>query len=293
VDKEKKYGLKTNDYKSVWKLFICSTGHRQLFTRLTQWIKDGNDLIIVKGNHDLEWHWPAVQTYFRYRMAQIAVSEEQKIEPIFLQSVSTHIYFVEHALLIDEKIHIEHGHLYDRTTAVVGSPVFDNSEELNLPFGSFFNRYLINRLEFAYPYLDNVRPVQNILPILHRERFPLGIKILFQYIPFTLLIIPKKMYWNTFKYLLNFILIIVLPLAITAFAIYKDVKPMKSNGEASFLVSQGLSVAKNFGFLFLSYLFGRLLSMVGLKSPPTLSVYAKKIIKDNPKAEAVLFWTYA
>ena len=29
--------------------------------------------------------------------------------------------------------------------------------------------------------------------------------------------------------------------------------------------------------------------MVGLKSPPTLSVYAKDIMKKNPKVEAVLF----
>src|SRR5215204_3045703 len=55
VKKEKEYGLKTDDFKSVWKLYVCMQGHKILFNRLSQWIADGNELYIIKGNHDLEW----------------------------------------------------------------------------------------------------------------------------------------------------------------------------------------------------------------------------------------------
>ena len=47
--KELDYGLKTPDFKSVWKLHICQKGHPAVFQSLAFWIMDGNDLIIVKG----------------------------------------------------------------------------------------------------------------------------------------------------------------------------------------------------------------------------------------------------
>ena len=96
------------------------------------------------------------------------------------------------------------------------------------------------------------------------------------------------MYWYTFKYLLNILFIIVLPIAITVFAIYKQLQPVGPSSEPSPVIQQVLTVAKNFGFLFLSYIFGRLLSMAGLKAPPTLSIHAKEIIERHPKVEAVL-----
>jgi UDP-2,3-diacylglucosamine pyrophosphatase LpxH len=289
VKKEAEYGLKTDDYKSVWKLYVCMQGHKILFSRLAQWIYEGNELIIVKGNHDLEWYWPAIHRYLRFALAK-KVGEEKGV---FNEGLQKHfersINYIDHAVLIDNKIHVEHGHIYERTTAVIGPTTFNKGKELNLPFGSFFNRYLINRLELAYPYLDNVRPMQNILPVLIRERFPLAIKVLFQYIPFTLLIIPKKLYWQTFKYLLNILFIIVLPIAITVYAIWQSVQPNNPGNAPSGVAAQALNVLKNFGFLFLSYIFGRIMAMAGLKAPPTLSVHAKDIMEKNPSVETVIF----
>jgi UDP-2,3-diacylglucosamine pyrophosphatase LpxH len=289
VKKEKEYGLKTNDYKTIWKLHVCVQGHKLLFQRLARWIDDGNELVIVKGNHDLEWYWPQLQKNFQFVLARLLVEEKDNWSENLLRHFQKNISFVNHALVIDNKIHIEHGHKYERTTAVNGPDSFNNDQELNLPFGSFFNRYLINRLELSYPYLDNVRPMQNILPVLIRERFPLAIKVLFQYIPFTLLIIPKKLYWHTFKYLLTIFVIIVLPVAITVYAIWQSIQSNSSGNEPGGIAAQGLNVLKNFGFLFLSYIFGRIMAMAGLKAPPSLSGHAEEIMQKNPSVEAVLF----
>ncbi len=288
VKKEKAYGLKTNDYKSVWKLNVCVNGHRVLFKKLADWINDGNELMIVKGNHDLEWHWPAVQNYLRVVLINF-LKKEKLLTVEQVSNLPRQIHFIEHAVVINNKIYIEHGHQHERTTLVEGSATINNSTELNLPFGSFFNRYLINRLELSYPFLDNVRPAQNILPVLIRERFPLAIKVMFQYIPLLLLIIPKKLYVQTFKYLLNILFVIVLPVALTVYAIWQTIKGgTESNflqGTPSFI----LNLLQNFGFLFLSYIFGRILAMAGLKSPPTLSVYAKDVITNHPQVEAVVY----
>jgi UDP-2,3-diacylglucosamine pyrophosphatase LpxH len=287
--KEKEYGLKTDGYKSVWKLYVCMQGHKILFRRLAKWVADGNELYIVKGNHDLEWYWSSIQKYLCLALAEKAEEERVVLNENIRTLFKRNVQYANHAFLIDNKIHIEHGHLYERTTAVAGPTTYNNGQELNLPFGSFFNRYLINRLELSYPYLDNVRPMQNILPILIRERFPLAIKVLFQYIPFTLLIIPKKLYWHTFKYLLNIIFIIVLPIAITAYAIWQTIKGNGSGEAPGGIAAQGLNILKNFGFLFLSYIFGRIMAMAGLKAPPSLSIHAKEIIEKNPSVEAVIF----
>ena len=193
--KEVKYGLRTDDYKSVWKLHVCATGHPLFFEKLASWLWKGNELLITKGNHDLEWYWRPVRDYLRYWLAQcIASTQDLAVEEALKTIVNPRTHFVDNSLVIDQKIYIEHGHRYENFTAVDGPAVLKGDTQLNLPFGSFFNRYLINRIELAYPYIDDVRPRQDVLALLLRERFPLALKLLFNYIPFALLVIPKRQY---------------------------------------------------------------------------------------------------
>ena len=290
VNKEREYGLKTHDYKSVWKLHVCVLGHNRFFERLARWLHDGNELIITKGNHDLEWYWPAVRHYFRLYMARtVSLQRNTKANHTLAGSGSRQIRFADHAVLIDGSIYAEHGHRFDSTTAVQGEPLLANRVELNIPFGSFFNRYLINRLELSYPYLDNVRPTSNILLVLIRERFPLAIKMLFRYVPFMLLIIPKKLYWQTFKYLLSFLLVIVLPLVVTGFAIWHSWPHTPVRRNPSFIIQQLLSQLRNFGFLFLSYIFGRILVFVRIKPPYSFYGDAQDIFAATPALRIVTF----
>lgn len=290
VNRERKYGLKTNHYKSVWKLHVCINGHLQFFERLAQWISDGNELIIVKGNHDLEWYWKEVRRYLQYWLAEnIAQKQNLDTNEVLAKKVIPQTLFIDDRLVIDNKIHIEHGHRFENMTNVKGGPLIPNGEELNLPFGSFFNRYLINRIELSYPYLDNVKPTQNILLVLFRERFPLAIKILFRYLKLMWLLVQKKVFWETLKYLFTFLLVIVLPIAITVYSIWINRPPKPSNPDAPFIVKQIVSLAKNLGFLFLSYLIARVMVMVQLKSPASFIGYAQEIFDHNKELEIVTF----
>ena len=293
--KEIDYGLKTHDYKSVWKLHRCMQGHPHFFDRLARWLQDGNKLVITKGNHDLEWYWLAVRNYFQLFLAKlIARKWDQPVEDVLTRTVIPQTHFADHAVLFDGLVYAEHGHRFDSTTAVKGAPLLQNGQELNLPFGSFFNRYLINRLELSYPYLDNVRPTSNILLVLLRERFPLAIKMLFHYVPFVLLIIPKKLYWQTFKYLLSFLFVVVLPLLIAIFAIWQGwntalFKAAIAQKNTSFIVQQLLGILKNAGFLFLSYIFGRILVFARLKASYSFYPQALNILMQNPGWEIATF----
>lgn len=289
IEKEKRFGLRTNDYKSVWKLYVCISGHKAMFERLAIWLDSGNEIIITKGNHDLEWYWKAVRDYLQYYFALLL--SQKLLLPVseLLPKMTSRVTFADKAVIIDNKIYIEHGHCYESTTSVEGDVLSSNQEELNLPFGSFFNRYLINRIELSYPFIDNVRPRQNILLILFRERFPLALKMIFYYLPFTLLLIPKKKWWEVFKYAITFFLIIVLPIVITGYAIYKDIPHQSHQPKQSWVLQQILSISKNLGFLFLSYLFARIMTLVKLKAPPSFAPNAEKIFKRNKTLEVVTF----
>jgi UDP-2,3-diacylglucosamine pyrophosphatase LpxH len=293
--KEREYGLKTDDFKSVWKLHICQRGHPAVFESLALWLMEGNDLIIVKGNHDLEWYWRKVRDHLRLILATgISVKRGTTIENELTQTVIPRLQFADDKLLIEKKVYIEHGHRYENFTTVDGDPVLKNGTELNLPFGSFFNRYLINRIELAYPFIDDVRPRQQILPILIRERFPLAVKMLFQYIPFTFLIIPKKQYAYALRYLFQFLFFIVIPLAITGFAIYQThvhqiSQLTTSTGKAGFVSTYILPQLKNLVFLSLSYFSARLFSILSLSAPSSFYPDAMVIFDAYEEVDIVSF----
>ncbi|MEJ7677618.1 MAG: hypothetical protein WKG06_07070 [Segetibacter sp.] len=289
IKKERTFGLRTNDYKSVWKLHVCISGHKSLFERLAIWLHSGNEILITKGNHDLEWYWKAVRDYLQYYFALLLAKKLLLPVQALLREIISGVTFADNSVIIDNKIYFEHGHCYESTTAVQGDVLSRNKEELNLPFGSFFNRYLINKIELYYPFIDNVRPRQNILLVLFRERFPLALKMIFCYLPFTLLLIPKNKWWQIFKYALTFFFIIILPLIITGYAIYKNLPHQSHPQNTSWILQQILNIGKNLGFLFLSYLFARIMTLVKLQAPPSFAPDAENIFKSNNTLEVVIF----
>jgi len=288
--KERKYGLKTDDYKSVWKLLKCAQGHPMFFAGLAHWLAEGHKLIITKGNHDLEWFWPAVRDYMAMLMAQkTAAVSAMSVQGALNQTVQPNLLFVDDKLIINDVLYIEHGHRYERFTVVDGPPVLENQTELNLPFGSFFNRYLINRVELAYPYIDNVRPRENLLPVLIRERFPLAVKILFNYVPFALRVIPKRKYAFALRYLFQFLWMIVLPilLVVAGFLYFNPVK-------ISFSTPTGIwgmvfKTLENLALLISSYFLSRLFAMLKLSSPGSLYKNAQHVMDHYPGVAIVTF----
>lgn len=272
---ERKFGLKTHDFKSVWKLMVCRKGHPEVFESLTVWIRLGNRIVIVKGNHDLEWHWSAVQDYFR-----VQIGSNQKNE----------VCFVEDVLMINKSIYIEHGARYENITIAEGSWELENGKELRLPVGSFLNRYLLNKIEHSYPYLDNIRPQSKILPVLIKERFPLAIKVLFHYLPFSIRMIPKKEVWHALRFLVQFLIIVLLPVCLTAYAFFLTWNDVRfSLDSVPSIFKPVFSLVKNLAFLVLSYFLGRILAWVELAPPGRLSAKVKAIKANHADVQLVTF----
>ncbi|MGE3802691.1 MAG: hypothetical protein AB7H80_16875 [Candidatus Kapaibacterium sp.] len=296
--REREFGMKTHDYRSVWRLRRSIKGHPELFAALATWLADGtNQLVILKGNHDLEWYWLAVRNALRLEFAKMIVGESGgDLELVLRQIVLPNLIFIDDALLIDTDFYVEHGHRYDKFTVVLGEPaeVFNKKSgerELNIPFGSFFNRYLLNRLEGTYPYIDNVRPRQNILPLLIRERFPLALKIIFYHVGFLYKVLRKNWRYVRFMFGRVFFLFaaIAIPLGVIIFlfaARWSEVfgvifsprqtpTSLKDN-----LVNGLLESLKYIGGLILSYFLARLVAQLQLSEPSSLEKDARRIIKN-------------
>ena len=270
-NKEKIYGLKTHNFKSVWKLYACYQGHQDFFIALSEWVKKGNRILFTKGNHDLEIYWLEVRNYIRYLIALNI--DSSSMELALKENVFPNSYFADNIVTIDENIYVAHGHHYDKYTVVLGNATLANGNELNIPFGSFFNRYLINKVELNYSFVDNIRPSQNILPIMLKERFFVGLKLLFYHIPFTLRIIPKQYYRYMFSRFFTYLLAVGLPLAYTLFVLYKHFFE-NTTIELPTLVQHILTL----GF---SYLFSRIIAFFHLSEPSYLDDIAKKLFKKN------------
>jgi uncharacterized protein (DUF362 family) len=286
-DKEIEYGLKTHDYKSVWKLLIAVNGHPDFFLALTKWLMNGNYLVIVKGNHDLEWYWEKIRSSMRLFLAEKAAD----LLKISTDDALTHyifpkLFFSDRSVEFGKSIYIEHGHLYDNWTKIKGEALLPNKEELNIPFGSFFNRYLLNKLEMVFPFLDNVRPRDKIMPLLFRDHFLLGIKVLFKHIPFMFQLIPKGYFWFMFRRVFIFtipVLLFLLWLLLSLlFWIYSDEINLPE------LKDWIITPLKTVVLGVISYLFVKIIANNKLKEPDFLTVDAKKIIKGNPNYRFVL-----
>ena len=303
VERRERYGLKTNDFKSVWKLHVASNGHSKVFDALAGWLAYGHRLILTKGNHDLEWFWQPVRNYFRYLLADHMAWQKQIPIAEALQVVLEQVTIVDNAFIMDEMLYVEHGHKYVKMTKLEpDSERLYHSNELNYPLGSYFNRYLLNRLELRYPYFENVRPRESLLPLIIKTDFPLAVKIFWKYIPYLIKTIVDRRAWRVFAPVFSLLLsllagLVVIILVIAQFwsgdvdrlvQILSPSVSAKSSilaGIEKYLVSS-VEVVAGLG---LSYLLSRLLTQWQLTDPSSLYSNSENIFKAYPSVRIATF----
>lgn len=169
---ERWFGLRTNDFKTIWKLDRIARGHQSFFAALARWLRAGGSIAFIKGNHDVELYWPLVQLGIRRHIARHdeKAPGEDRIE--FHQDwLGVH------------NVYIEHGHQFEPVTRVSGTATLPGDREIRLPLGSLINRYIINKLEGIDPFLDNIKPVQSLLWTLVRRHPIKAIEILWRGVP--------------------------------------------------------------------------------------------------------------
>jgi UDP-2,3-diacylglucosamine pyrophosphatase LpxH len=286
TDKEEIYGLKTDDYKSVLRLDVVLKGHDEFFQALAEWLISGHKLIIVKGNHDLEWYWLAVRNYLRLdlatRIAGSLASDPRVITETLQTTVLPNLTFIDDAMLIDGDFYIEHGHRFDPLTRVLGGDTVNDGRELNLPFGSFINRYLLNFVEKHYSFIDNIRPTENILPLMLKHRFFAGLRMLMSHLVVIVRTVPRR--YISFIFGQRLILRVLIILLVTV------VPPILLIGyQLGSMESLLLKIFQWFVWLGLAYGTIQLLAHAQLTEPDSLAAQARQKMREHPKYRLISF----
>jgi len=101
TEEERSHGLGSAWDHTLAKIGLVFEHHRPVMQALADFLAAGNSLVIVRGNHDVEWHWRVVQRDFRRRLARLAPVTRAQIR------FAPWFYYEEGI------VYVEHGHQYD------------------------------------------------------------------------------------------------------------------------------------------------------------------------------------
>lgn len=161
----------SSEADSVRKMALIIAGHRLFFEALGRFVRLGpprRRVTIIKGNHDLNLHWPAVQEQIRQALAATGTRA-----PL--------LTFVERRIS-REGIYVEHGNQYgevvDRVEDMEESHDPDRPGQLALPAGSWLVMDVFNQVERERYWIDGVKPVTALVWYALAYDFPFAARAL-------------------------------------------------------------------------------------------------------------------
>jgi UDP-2,3-diacylglucosamine pyrophosphatase LpxH len=111
-EEERAHGLGNASDDASAKLRAVVARHRPVFDAVGEFLADGHALTLVHGNHDVEFHWVAVQEQLRGLLSDIA-RRAQGGDALFAADVASRIDFAPWFYYVGGVAYIEHGHQYD------------------------------------------------------------------------------------------------------------------------------------------------------------------------------------
>ena len=143
---ERKRGLNSEEPKSRFKIRRILQDHHVLVDALRAFLLQGNEVVFVMGNHDMELHWPSVQ---REILAQLDLPEPLR----------ANVRFPEWFYISNGDTLIEHGSQYD-AYCVCANPLFPlirkgSRKLVRLPFGNLAGRYMTNGMGLFNPHVES------------------------------------------------------------------------------------------------------------------------------------------
>lgn len=142
---ERHRGLFPIEERSRFKIEVILNDHSEFVQALAEFIKRGNRVVFVLGNHDLELHFPEVQNEI-LRHLNLPVEKVSQVR------------FVEWFYISNQDTLVEHGNQYD-PYCMCEDPINPfvrgyNFISLKLPFGNLACRYIMNGMGFFNPHVD-------------------------------------------------------------------------------------------------------------------------------------------
>ncbi|MFQ6099884.1 MAG: metallophosphoesterase [Anaerolineae bacterium] len=197
---EREYGLGTTAEESEWKLKRIARGHQRFFAALGWFVACGNHIAVIKGNHDVEFHWLQVQERFATEVERAYTRERLRLDhglPVKPGQIRTRVHFYPWFYYKPGWVYVEHGGQYEAANHFRDylTPVLpDDPKHIELPLGSLFVRYLFNKIEDVHPFADNVKPASRYLAWAFRKEPVRTIEVLM-----TRGLVFLRAFWNVLR----------------------------------------------------------------------------------------------
>lgn len=108
---ERRHGLGSAEEHAALKMVAVVERHAKVFDALTQFVLAGHSLVLVRGNHDVDFHWELARNTFVQALLTRASAELST--PLAQKSFEERIEFYPWFYYIEGLLYVEHGHQYD------------------------------------------------------------------------------------------------------------------------------------------------------------------------------------
>ncbi len=157
-DVNRAYGLRCSEAAGVFQIDKIVDGHPVLFRSVVDFLLAGNQVIILKGNHDVQLFWGAVQERVITRLEELTPAQKKG-------AIRKRLQFLPWCYLVPGLLYVEHGNQYEYTTSFRNFlhpelPVSyaGTSKQIELDLSGFLVRYVLNKLKPVDPLSDSIRP---------------------------------------------------------------------------------------------------------------------------------------
>jgi UDP-2,3-diacylglucosamine pyrophosphatase LpxH len=142
---ETRRGLFPKEERSLFKVSVIIEEHAVFMDGLKKFIEHGNSLVIIPGNHDVEFHFEKVQKRFIDSL-DLNLMDQKRVR------------FVHWFYISNNDTLIEHGHQQDPYCLCENplNPFLIDYNELTirLPFGNVACRYIMNGMGLFNPHVE-------------------------------------------------------------------------------------------------------------------------------------------
>lgn len=111
TDEEREYGLGSTAQHAVAKMHAVALRHSLVFERIAAFVMDGNALVLVRGNHDVDFHWESARAAFVEALA--ARLPGGAADEATRAALEARVEFAPWFYYVEGLLYVEHGHQYD------------------------------------------------------------------------------------------------------------------------------------------------------------------------------------
>jgi UDP-2,3-diacylglucosamine pyrophosphatase LpxH len=114
-DEELLHGLGSTRDHAEHKMRAVAERHDLVFKKLAQFVGEGHSLVLIRGNHDVDFYWETARTAFVRALLERAGDADASDEA--RAAFAARVDFRHWFYYVEGLLYVEHGHQYDETCA--------------------------------------------------------------------------------------------------------------------------------------------------------------------------------